>query len=79
MPTYDYKCSECLHEFDANIPWESSSTTLCPECKSISNKVWRKPPSWKYGDKLFLKMRDDDVLQNDAMSGGWTKDGKSNH
>ena len=33
MPTYDYICDSCGHEFEAYEPITSNPRTECPECK----------------------------------------------
>jgi putative FmdB family regulatory protein len=33
MPTYDYICDSCGHEFEAYEPITSTPRTDCPECK----------------------------------------------
>ncbi len=33
MPTYDYICDSCGHEFEAYEPITSEPRTECPECK----------------------------------------------
>jgi putative FmdB family regulatory protein len=32
MPTYDYKCKRCKHEFDAFQSITSDALTKCPNC-----------------------------------------------
>lgn len=36
MPTYDYKCKECSHEFEAFQSMSADVLTECPECKEES-------------------------------------------
>ncbi len=33
MPTYDYICDSCKHEFEAYESIKADPQTLCPECK----------------------------------------------
>ncbi len=33
MPTYDYICDGCKHEFEAYESIKSDPQTLCPECR----------------------------------------------
>jgi putative FmdB family regulatory protein len=40
MPTYDYICDECGHEFEAYESIMSQPRTDCPECKQL--KLRRK-------------------------------------
>src|SRR3954447_4409015 len=32
MPTYDYICNSCLHEFEAFESIKADSQTICPTC-----------------------------------------------
>ena len=40
MPTYQYACSSCLHEFEVFQAFSDSSLTHCPECNGKLNKVY---------------------------------------
>ena len=33
MPTYDYKCLVCNHDFEAHQSIKEESHTQCPKCK----------------------------------------------
>ena len=38
MPTYDYKCEECGHEFEVVQRMTDDKITTCPECNQESVK-----------------------------------------
>lgn len=41
MPTYDYACSTCQHEFELKLPMADNSlpeSQPCPSCSSLSVK-----------------------------------------
>lgn len=38
MPTYDYKCSNCGHEFEIFQSMKDDKLTKCPECKKETLK-----------------------------------------
>src|SRR3954449_13524675 len=40
MPTYDYICDQCRHEFEAFESIKADPQTVCPECKEA--KLRRK-------------------------------------
>lgn len=40
MPTYQYACNACGHEFEAIQSFSDSSLTQCPECKGEVRKVY---------------------------------------
>ena len=35
MPTYDYRCSQCGHEFEKFEPMSANPAKKCPECKKM--------------------------------------------
>lgn len=38
MPTYDYRCTDCGHEFEALQMMSAPHLTTCPECNKESLK-----------------------------------------
>ena len=34
MPTYEYKCKNCNHEFEEFQPMSAASLVICPKCKT---------------------------------------------
>ena len=38
MPTYDYQCQACGHEFEEFQSMSASSLRKCPECKKLKLK-----------------------------------------
>ncbi|MBC7463567.1 MAG: hypothetical protein H7227_04845 [Actinobacteria bacterium] len=40
MPTYQYACSACNHEFEVFQAFTDSSLTHCPECGGELKKVY---------------------------------------
>ena len=40
MPTYQYACNACEHEFEAVQSFSDASLTQCPECKGEIRKVY---------------------------------------
>ena len=40
MPTYQYACTACDHEFEAVQSFSDASLTVCPECKGEIRKVY---------------------------------------
>ena len=40
MPTYQYACTACSHEFEAFQSFTEDSLTECPECKGEIKKVY---------------------------------------
>lgn len=40
MPTYQYACSSCKHEFEVFQAFTDTSLTHCPECNGELRKVY---------------------------------------
>jgi len=40
MPTYQYACNACEHQFEAVQSFSDDSLTICPECKGEIRKVY---------------------------------------
>ena len=40
MPTYQYACADCGHEFEAFQSFTETSLTTCPECKGEVRKIY---------------------------------------
>ena len=38
MPTYDYRCTDCGHEFEAQQAFTDDPLTECPECRGTVKK-----------------------------------------
>ena len=38
MPTYDYRCADCGHEFEAQQSFADDPLTECPECGGAVKK-----------------------------------------
>jgi putative FmdB family regulatory protein len=34
MPNYEFKCEECEHTFEKNLPVRSRDLKTCPECRA---------------------------------------------
>lgn len=40
MPTYEYACTSCGHQFEAFQSFSEDALTECPECKGEVQKVY---------------------------------------
>ena len=40
MPTYEYACTKCGHQFEAFQSFSEDALTQCPECKGEVQKVY---------------------------------------
>lgn len=34
MPSYEFRCHECSHQFSVRVPWDKKSEVKCPNCGS---------------------------------------------
>lgn len=40
MPTYQYACTECAHQFEQFQSFSDDALTVCPECEGRLRKVF---------------------------------------
>ena len=40
MPTYDYRCKDCGHEFEIHQSFSEDALTVCPNCQGALRKVF---------------------------------------
>jgi len=40
MPTYEYACAKCGHQFEAVQSFSDAPISVCPECGGEVNKVF---------------------------------------
>jgi putative FmdB family regulatory protein len=70
MPTYDYICDACGHEFEIFEPITSTPRTDCPECKEI--KLRRK-----IGAGAAILFKGSGFYQTDYRSDSYKKAAKA--
>ncbi|MDE0802729.1 MAG: FmdB family transcriptional regulator [Acidimicrobiales bacterium] len=62
MPTYQYRCKECGHDFEIVQAFSDDALTKCPECKK---KALKKV----YGN-VGISFKGSGFYKNDARSSG---------
>lgn len=70
MPTYDYICDACGHEFETFEPITSTPRNDCPECKEL--KLRRK-----IGPGAAILFKGSGFYQTDYRSESYKKDAKA--
>jgi putative FmdB family regulatory protein len=65
MPTYQYRCKECGHDFDVVQAFSDDALTKCPECKKNALKK-------VYGN-VGISFKGSGFYKNDARSSSSTK------
>ena len=44
MPTYEYRCTECGHQYETREGFDAPAVQLCPNCQGESRRVLHAPP-----------------------------------
>jgi len=44
LPTYEYRCTECGHQYERREGFDAPATQRCPRCHSESRRVLYAPP-----------------------------------
>lgn len=44
MPTYEYRCTECGHQYERREGFDAPAVQLCPQCRGESRRVLHAPP-----------------------------------
>lgn len=60
MPTYQYRCKDCGHDFEVVQAFTDDALTECPECNGALKKV--------YGN-VGISFKGSGFYKNDARSG----------
>ncbi len=60
MPTYDYRCKDCGHEFEAQQAFTDDALTECPSCGGALKK--------KFGS-VGIAFKGSGFYKNDARGG----------
>lgn len=47
MPTYEYACITCKHEFEANQSMADHEHALCPVCGNVAKQEIRTPTGFE--------------------------------
>lgn len=60
MPTYDYRCRACGHEFEIHQSFKDDPLTQCPECEGELRKVF---------SNVSISFKGSGFYKNDSRSG----------
>ena len=66
MPTYDYICDGCGHEYETYEPMTSTPRTDCPECKALTLRR-------KIGAGMAILFKGSGFYQTDYRSDSYKK------
>lgn len=54
MPVYQYRCLNCLHEYERREGFDASSTQQCPVCGGTARRVLHAPPIIFKGSGFYV-------------------------
>ena len=57
VPTYEYKCGNCLLVFDLRRSMKDDSPVMCPKCGSLAKQVFSSVPVFFKGDGFYSTAR----------------------
>lgn len=71
MPTYEYRCTECGHEFDIVQKFSDDALEHCPQCEGRLRKVFNAVGVVFKGSGFYRNdARDADAKKGSGSSGG---------
>ena len=73
MPTYEYACKKCGHEFEILRPMSAKPLTTCPEDLCKQKKWGRGPVVKKIGGGAGLLFKGSGFYITDYRSAGYKK------
>jgi len=76
MPTYEYICEKCGHEFEAAHPMSAPALTVCPEDVCVKKKWGRGKVSKKIGAGAGLIFKGSGFYITDYRSEGYKSSAK---
>ena len=54
MPTYEYRCSKCGHQYEKREGFDSLSVQECPQCGGEARRVLHAPPILFKGQGFYV-------------------------
>jgi putative FmdB family regulatory protein len=69
MPTYEYKCKDCNHQFEIVQSFTDDALTKCPDCRKNALRKVFSPPGVAFKGSGFYK--------TDSRSGNGKSSGSS--
>jgi len=67
MPTYEYKCSNCLFVFDLRRSMKDDSSVVCPKCGSPVKQIFSSVPVLFKGGGFYSTERKRSWLEKPGM------------
>ncbi len=54
MPTYEYRCTKCGHQYERREGFDAPANHACPECGGESRRVIHAPPVLFRGSGFYV-------------------------
>ena len=54
MPTYEYRCTECGHQYERREGFDAPATQHCPHCRGEARRVLHAPPVLFKGSGFYV-------------------------
>ena len=67
MPTYEYKCSNCLFVFDLRRSMKDDSSVVCPKCGNPVKQIFSSVPVLFKGEGFYSTERKRSWLEKPGM------------
>ena len=54
MPTYEYRCTNCGHQFEMRQGFDAESRQGCPQCGNVAKRLLFAPPIVFKGSGFYV-------------------------
>jgi putative FmdB family regulatory protein len=54
MPTYDYECEKCHHQFEVRKSYTEDAAAHCPQCKGKAGRIIKTVPVIFKGSGFYV-------------------------
>ena len=54
MPTYEYRCPDCAHEYEKREGFDAPAAQKCPRCGGMAQRVIHAPPIVFKGSGFYV-------------------------
>ncbi|MCH8025678.1 MAG: hypothetical protein IH866_02680 [Chloroflexi bacterium] len=76
MPTYEYRCPDCAHEYEKREGFDAPAAQKCPQCTGTAQRVIYAPPIVFKGSGFYVTDSRKPDSDASAESGSVASDSK---